>query len=55
VERLVSKFLNTRFRIALTTVGGAALDVDNEKDYMTLSVMYRDWMNQITEAAHHLA
>lgn len=55
VERLVSKFLNTRFRIALTTVGGAALDVDNEKDYMTLSVMYRDWMNQITEGAHHLA
>lgn len=55
VERVVSKFLNTRFKIALTTVGGAALDVDNEKDYMTLSIMYRDWMNQITQGAHHLA
>jgi CTP:molybdopterin cytidylyltransferase MocA len=47
VERLISHLLNVRFKIVLTTVGGAALDVDNEKDYMTLSIMYRDWMNQI--------
>jgi hypothetical protein len=39
--------LNVRFKIVQTTVGGAALDVDNEKDYITLSIMYRDWMNQI--------
>lgn len=55
VERLVSSLLNTRFKIAETTVGGAALDVDNEKDYMTLSIMYKDWMNQITQDDHHLA
>lgn len=47
VERLVSDILNVRFKIAETTVGGAALDVDNEKDYIILSVMYRDWVNQI--------
>jgi CTP:molybdopterin cytidylyltransferase MocA len=47
VERLISHLLNVRFKIVETTVGGAALDVDNEKDYMTLSIMYRDWMNQI--------
>jgi len=55
VERLVSSLLNARFKIAETTVGGAALDVDNEKDYMTLSVMYKDWMNQIAQGDHHLA
>ncbi|HNU74443.1 MAG: 2-C-methyl-D-erythritol 4-phosphate cytidylyltransferase [Deltaproteobacteria bacterium ADurb.BinA179] len=55
MERLISNLLNTRFRIAETTVGGAALDVDNEKDYMTLSIMYKDWMNQIAQGNHHLA
>ncbi len=50
IERLISRILNARFKIAKTTVGGAALDVDNEKDYIILSVMYRDWMNQISEA-----
>lgn len=47
VESLISHLLNVRFKIVQTTVGGAALDVDNEKDYITLSIMYRDWMNQI--------
>lgn len=55
MERLISNLLNTRFRIVETTVGGAALDVDNEKDYMTLSIMYKDWMNQIAQGNHHLA
>jgi CTP:molybdopterin cytidylyltransferase MocA len=55
VERLISRLLNTRFKIAETTVGGAALDVDNEKDYMTLSIMYKDWMNQICQGDHHFA
>ncbi|HQJ08843.1 MAG TPA: nucleotidyltransferase family protein [Deltaproteobacteria bacterium] len=51
MERLISHLLNVRFKIVLTTVGGAALDVDNEKDYITLSIMYRDWMNQIAPEA----
>ncbi len=47
MEQVISEILGVRFRIAETTVGGAALDVDNEKDYIILSVMYRDWLNQI--------
>ncbi|TFH48003.1 MAG: hypothetical protein E4G89_07015 [Methanothrix sp.] len=48
VERMISRVLKARCRIVKTTVGGAALDVDNEKDFMILSVMYRDWLNQIS-------
>ena len=48
VERMISRVLKARCKIVKTTVGGAALDVDNEKDFMILSVMYRDWLNQIS-------
>jgi hypothetical protein len=41
-------------KIVETTVGGAALDVDNEKDFMVLSIMYRDWMNQIAQRVINL-
>jgi hypothetical protein len=50
MEQVISEILGVRFMIAETTVGGAALDVDNEKDYIILSVMYRDWLNQISAA-----
>jgi hypothetical protein len=33
----------------------AALDVDNEKDFMVLSVMYRVWLNLIRQRVHDLA
>jgi CTP:molybdopterin cytidylyltransferase MocA len=55
LERLISEVLGTRFRLVETTIGGAALDVDNEKDFMVLSVMYRDWVNLIRRRTHHLA
>jgi CTP:molybdopterin cytidylyltransferase MocA len=55
LERLISEVLGTRFRLVETTIGGAALDVDNEKDFMVLSVMYRDWVNLINRRTHHLA
>lgn len=55
IERVVSSLIKARFRLVETTVGGAALDVDNERDYMTLSVMYRDWMNLIRQRAHQRA
>jgi len=48
VEAMVSSVLKARCKIVETTVGGAALDVDNEKDFMILSVMYRDWLNHIS-------
>jgi len=47
-EKVISNLLGARCKIVETTVGGAALDVDNEKDFMILSVMYRDWLNQIS-------
>jgi len=52
---LFSSILSVRAQIIETTVGGAALDVDNEKDFMTLSVMYKDWLNQILNENHHFA
>lgn len=55
LEKLISSIVGARFRLVETTVGGAALDVDNEKDFMVLSVMYRDWRNQISQRIHHLA
>jgi CTP:molybdopterin cytidylyltransferase MocA len=55
LEMLISAILGARFKIVETTIGGAALDVDNEKDFMVLSVMYRDWLNQISQRIHHLA
>ena len=55
LEQLISSLLSVRFKLVDTTIGGAALDVDNEKDFMVLSVMYRDWLNQIRQRVHHLA
>lgn len=55
LEQLISAILSVRFKLVETTIGGAALDVDNEKDFMVLSVMYRDWLNQIGQRIHHLA
>lgn len=55
LEVLISSILGARFRLVETTIGGAALDVDNEKDFMVMSVMYRDWLNQMRQRVHHLA
>jgi molybdopterin-guanine dinucleotide biosynthesis protein A len=55
LEELISAITGARVKIVETTVGGAALDVDNEKDFMVLSVMYRDWMNQISQRVQTLS
>ena len=55
LEILISAIVSARFKLVETTIGGAALDVDNEKDFMVISVMYRDWLNQINQRIHHLA
>ncbi|MGC9325482.1 MAG: nucleotidyltransferase family protein [Desulfomonilia bacterium] len=54
VKSLISTILGARVNIVETSVGGAALDVDNEKDFMTLSVMYKDWSSQIFQQGHHV-
>jgi hypothetical protein len=40
----LSRVIMTRFGSALTTLGGAALDVDNERDFQIIKNRYRDWM-----------
>ncbi|HQP30067.1 MAG TPA: NTP transferase domain-containing protein [Deltaproteobacteria bacterium] len=52
LERLMSGLLHLRVKLVETTIGGAALDVDNEKDFLILSLRYKDWMRMID---HHLA
>jgi hypothetical protein len=54
LEALMSALLGARVKIVETTVGGAALDVDNEKDFMVLSIMYKDWMNHIAQRVSNL-
>jgi len=55
VEELISSLMRARFGLVETKLGGAALDVDNERDFMVLSVMYRDWMNLLEQRIHQRA
>jgi molybdopterin-guanine dinucleotide biosynthesis protein A len=43
-ERIVSNVLKTRLKLIETSFGGAALDVDNERDFNAIKVMYQEWM-----------
>ncbi len=52
-EKLGSKLMHTRWKTVETDFGGAAIDVDNEDDYLTLKERYPDWVRQISN--YHLA
>jgi len=52
-EALISGVLNARSKTVITKAGGAALDIDNEKDFLTLSIMYKDWLSLLHN--YHLA
>jgi GTP:adenosylcobinamide-phosphate guanylyltransferase len=41
----LSRILKSRFGSAATSFGGAALDVDNERDFQIIKNRYRDWMD----------
>ena len=43
IERAASALLKTRFRTAVTDLGGAAIDVDNEVDLETVEKMLERW------------
>lgn len=43
-EKIVSDVLGTRLKAVETSFGGAALDVDNERDFNTIKIMYKEWM-----------
>jgi GTP:adenosylcobinamide-phosphate guanylyltransferase len=47
VEKEVSAFLQTRFKSVETRIGGAALDVDDEKGYRTISLLFREWQTYL--------
>lgn len=42
-ERYISSILGTRFKVVETDFGGAAVDVDNETDYHTISRRFDEW------------
>jgi hypothetical protein len=43
VERAVSSLLGTRFRFALTELGGAAVDIDNDEDWDAARARAAEW------------
>jgi CTP:molybdopterin cytidylyltransferase MocA len=47
LEDLASSVLDARVKIVATTKGGAALDVDNEKDFLILSLRYKEWLGMV--------
>jgi len=46
MEQDLSRILKARVGTALTSFGGAALDVDNENDFQVIKRRYRDWMHR---------
>ena len=48
LESLFSGVLDAMVKIVETTEGGAALDVDNEKDFLILSIRYKEWYSMVT-------
>jgi CTP:molybdopterin cytidylyltransferase MocA len=51
LENLISEILSARCKIVSTSRGGAALDVDNEKDFLILSLRYKEWLSLIAKEA----
>ena len=54
VEEALGGLLQTRFRFVTTEVGGCAVDIDNEEDYETANLRYREWRRQQEETAERL-
>ena len=49
VEKEVNRFLGTRFKAVETNIGSAALDIDDEESYRTLSVRFREWRGYLAQ------
>jgi GTP:adenosylcobinamide-phosphate guanylyltransferase len=47
LENLFSGILDAQVKIVETTQGGAALDVDNERDFLILSIRYKEWYSMV--------
>lgn len=46
MQQDLSRILKARVGTAVTSFGGAALDVDNESDFQVIKRRYRDWMER---------
>lgn len=47
VERENSSFLQTRFKVVETTIGGSALDIDDEESYQAISARFKEWRSRL--------
>ncbi len=47
IRFIASKMLKTRIDIVPTTMGGCAIDVDNETDYETIRLRFREWKKML--------
>jgi len=43
LERSISRILDLRFRMVVTHLGGAALDVDNDSDFAAICARFEEW------------
>ena len=43
IERMMSRLLDTDFRLIVTEVGGCAIDIDNEEDYDAARARFQEW------------
>lgn len=51
----VSRLMKTRFSVAYTSLGGATLDIDNEREYEIIQQRFLEWMNYQGEKARQLS
>lgn len=50
-EKHISRILGTRFKTVVTKLGGSALDIDNHKDFQTLTTRFKEWSARLDEEA----
>jgi|SRR5579884_508535 len=48
IEREVDRFLGTKFKVVETSIGGAALDIDDEASYRTISSRFQEWREYLS-------
>jgi molybdopterin-guanine dinucleotide biosynthesis protein A len=59
VARCISKLMNTRFGYVFTSLGGAALDVDKEREYEVVKLRFSEWKkyqeDKVKESPTHVS
>ena len=49
LEKAISGLMNTRFCGLEVPFPGAALDIDNDKDFRTMSIMFDQWRDYLAQ------